>query len=136
MSASRFCFTFKKPFLENFQNMFQVRCAIWYQTLKNGVLTVGQNAVLTSQNALEQLSQKSVSVNQFLWHSNFYLMFNHSHGMYMALEWHSKREKFELFPCYKNCYINFSVLKTDDEIKVKRRIFTCKTLIYDTVCNI
>ena len=32
--------------------------------------------------------------------------------------------------CYKNCYINFSVLKADDEIKVRRRIFTLKTLIY------
>ena len=32
--------------------------------------------------------------------------------------------------CYKNCYIRFSVSKTDDEIKVQRRIFTLKTLIY------
>ena len=32
--------------------------------------------------------------------------------------------------CCKNCYINFSVLKADDEIKVRRRIFTLKTLIY------
>ena len=24
------------------------RCAIWYQTLKNGVLILGQNAILTS----------------------------------------------------------------------------------------
>ena len=29
-------------------NINVVRCAIWYQTLKNGVLKVGENAVLTS----------------------------------------------------------------------------------------
>ena len=32
--------------------------------------------------------------------------------------------------CCKNCYIDFSVLKADDEIKVRRGIFTLKTLIY------
>ena len=32
--------------------------------------------------------------------------------------------------CCKNRYINFSVLKADDEIKVRRRIFKFKTLIY------
>ena len=32
--------------------------------------------------------------------------------------------------CCKNCYISFSVLKADDEIKVRRRIFTLNTLIY------
>ena len=49
----------------------------------------------------------------------------------MACERH-KREKFELShsKCCKNCYINFSVLKADDEIKVRKRIFTLKTLIY------
>ena len=30
----------------------------------------------------------------------------------------------------KNCCINFSVLKADDETKVRTRIFTFKTLIY------
>ena len=34
-----------------------------------------------------------------------------------------------MFHCYKYCYINFSVLKADDEIKV-RRIFKFKNLIY------
>ena len=63
-----------------------MRCAFWYQTLKNGVRMVGQNAVLTNLNALERLSQKSVSLNPFAWHLNSYLTFNHSHGMYMALE--------------------------------------------------
>ena len=29
-----------------FQHLYVMRCAIWYQTLKNGVLMVGQNAVL------------------------------------------------------------------------------------------
>ena len=66
-----------------------VRCAIWYQTLKSGVLQVGQDAVLTSKNALEWLRQKSFSLNPFVWHSNSYLMFNHSHGMYMASGWHN-----------------------------------------------
>ena len=32
--------------------------------------------------------------------------------------------------CCENCYISFLVLKTDDEIKVRRRIFTFKTLFY------
>ena len=53
-------------------------CAICYQTLKNRVQMVGQNAVLTSYNAFESLSQESVSVNPFAWHSNSYLTFNHS----------------------------------------------------------
>ena len=56
-------------------------CAICYQTLKNRVQMVGQNAVLTSYNAFESLSQESVSVNRFAWHSNSYLTFNHSYGM-------------------------------------------------------
>ena len=68
-----------------------MRCAIWYQMLKNGVLTVGQNAIVTSQNALEWLGQKSVSLNPFGWHSNSYLIFNHLHVMYIALEWHANR---------------------------------------------
>ena len=38
-----------------------MRCAIWYQTLKNGLRMVGQNAALTSLNVLEWISQKSVS---------------------------------------------------------------------------
>ena len=60
---------------------------IWWQTLKNSIQMVGQNAVLTSKNALKWLSQESASVNPFVWHSNSYLIFNHLHGMYM-LEWH------------------------------------------------
>ena len=66
-----------------------MRCAIWYQTLKNGVQMVGQNVVLA----------RNIRIVQF--------------------------ER-----CCKNCYINFSVLKADDEIKVRRRIFTFKTLIH------
>ena len=57
-----------------------MRCTIWHQTL-NGVRMVGQNAVLTSYNAFEWLSQESVSLNAFAWHPNSYLTFNHSHGM-------------------------------------------------------
>ena len=81
-----------------------MRCAIWYQTLKNGVLMVGQNAILTSSNALERLSQKSVSPNPFVWHSNSYLMFNHSYGMYMALDWHANRisRKIQIVPLLQN----------------------------------
>ena len=30
----------------------------------------------------------------------------------------------------KNCYINFSLLKPDDESKIRETIFTFKTLIY------
>ena len=50
-----------------------MRSVIWYQTLKNGVGMVGQNAVLTSKNALERLSKESVSLNPFAWHSNSYI---------------------------------------------------------------
>ena len=50
---------------------------------------VGQNAVLTSQNALERVIQQNVSVNPVAWHSNSYVTFNHSHGKYMKLEWHA-----------------------------------------------
>ena len=70
----------------SFENIFVMRCAIWHQTLKNGVRMVGQNPVLTSYNALEQLSQESVSLNPLAWHSNSYLTFSHSCGMYMTLE--------------------------------------------------
>ena len=38
-------------------------------------------------NALKRLSHKGVSLNPFAWHSNFYVTFNHLHGMYMRLEW-------------------------------------------------
>ena len=105
-----------------------MRCAICYQTFKNGVPTVGQNAVLTSQNALEWLSQKSVSLDLFVWHSNSYLMFNLSHGMYMALECHTNERSRK----NSNCSITTKIatLKADDEIKVRKRIFTFKTLIY------
>ena len=66
-----------------------MRCTIWYQTLQNGVRMFGQNTVLFSQNVLERLSQKSVSLNPFPWHVNSYLTFNHSHDMYITLEWHA-----------------------------------------------
>ena len=49
--------------------------------------------------SLERLSQKSVSLNPFVWHSNSYLMFNHSHGMYMALEWHTNGVRGENSNC-------------------------------------
>ena len=64
-------------------------CAIWYQTPKNDIRMFGKNAVLTSWNALERLSQKSVSLKPFPWHSNSYLTFNHLHGMFMTLKWHA-----------------------------------------------
>ena len=55
--------------------------AIWHQMLKNGVQMVDHNAVLTSYNVFEWLSQESVSLNLFSLHSNSYLTFNLSHGM-------------------------------------------------------
>ena len=61
---------------------------------------VRQNTVLTSQNALEQLSQKSNSPYLFVQHSNSYLMFDHWHGMYMALEWHTNRVSKKNLNCY------------------------------------
>ena len=55
--------------LKTFKKSLNVmRCAIWYQTFKSGVRLVGQNAVLTSYNAFEWLSQESVSLNLFAWH--------------------------------------------------------------------
>ena len=38
---------------------------------------------------LEWLSQDSISLNPFVWHSNSYLKFNLSHGMHIALEYHT-----------------------------------------------
>ena len=29
---------------------------------------------------------RSISLNPFVWHSNFYMRFNHSHDMYITLE--------------------------------------------------
>ena len=58
-----------------------MRCAIWYQTRKKGIRMVGQNAIQTSKNAFEWLSQESVSLNPFAQHSDSYLTFNHSHGI-------------------------------------------------------
>ena len=52
----------------------------------------------------ERLSQKSVSLNPLVWHSNSYLTFNHSHGMQMTLGWHTNGisvKKFELFRSMK-----------------------------------
>ena len=117
---------------ENIKTKYVMRCAIWYQMLKNGVPTVGQNTVLTSYNALQRLSQKSVSLNPFWWHSNSYLMFKHSYGMYMALERHTNGRSRK----NSNCSIATKIatliatLKAHDEIRVRRRIFTFKTLIY------
>ena len=84
---------------------------------------------------LEWLSQGIVSLNPFVRHSNFYLTLNHSHGMDMMLEWHTngiseKNSNCSIRKCCKNCYINFSVLKADNEIKIRRRTFTLKTLVY------
>ena len=59
--------------------------AIWYQTLKNGVQMVGPNAVITSYNAFQWLSQESVSLNPFAWHLNSYLIFNRK-----ASKWHKQ----------------------------------------------
>ena len=78
-----------------------VRCAIWYKTLKNGIRMVSQNTIPTSQNALERLSQKSIYLNPFAWHSISYMTFNHSHGMYMTLEWHANRKSWK----HSNCSI-------------------------------
>ena len=39
-----------------------MRCAIWYQTFKNDVRMVGQNAILTSQNKLECLFKLSFDI--------------------------------------------------------------------------
>ena len=122
-------------FYTRLHRTYMMRCAIWHQMLKNVVLMVGQNAVLTSQNALERLSQQSFYLNLFVSHSNSYLTFNHSHDMYMTLDWyaHGISRIIQTAPfqrCCKNCYIHFSVLKADDKIKVRRRIFTFKTLVY------
>ena len=57
------------------------------------------------------------------------------HDMYMTLESHANGIRWKhsncvpFKRCSKNCYINFSALKADDEIKV-RRVFTFKTLTY------
>ena len=53
----------------------------------------------------------------------------------MTLEWHTNVRSRKIPTvlsgrCCKNCYRNFSVLKADDKIKVRGRIFTFKTLIY------
>ena len=76
-------------------------------TLKNGILMVGQNAVLTSEKALEQLIQQGVSLNLFLWHLNSYLTFDHLHGVYMGLEWHTNVVSRE----NSNCSIRKTLLK-------------------------
>ena len=44
-----------------------MRCVIWQQTLKNGVLTLAQNAILTSWNALEAfLSIRLYGIQTFI----------------------------------------------------------------------
>ena len=89
---------------------------------------VGQNAVLT---AFEWRNQESISLNPFAWHSNSYLTFNHSHGVQMTLELHvNGKIRIVPFERYcKNCYINCYIKSWRWEIKVRRRIFTFKTLI-------
>ena len=52
--------------------------------------------------------------------------------MYMTLEWYTnsisgKNLNCSFERCSKNCYINFSVLKADDEINIRKEIFTSKT---------
>ena len=52
--------------------------------------------------------------------------------MYMTLEWYTnsisgKNLNCSFERCCKNCYINFSVLKADDEINIRKEIFTLKT---------
>ena len=71
------------------------------------------------QNALEQLSQKIVSLNPFVWHSNSYVMFNLSHGMYMGLEYHTnKRSRKNLnYSIATKIATLIATLKADDEIK-------------------
>ena len=112
-----------------------MRYTIWYQTLKNGVPKVGENAVLTSWNALEWLSQKSFSLSPFVWYSNSYLMFNLSHGMYMALECHTNGRSKKNSNCFiaKKIATLITTLKADDKIKIGRRIFTFKIW---SMCNI
>ena len=73
------------------------RCPIWYQTLKDGVPMVGQNAILRT--TLERLSQESVSLNQFVWHSNSYLTCNHLRGMHLSLEWYANRISRKISNC-------------------------------------
>ena len=87
---------------------------------------VGQNAALTSQNAFERLSQKIDSLDPFAWHSNSILTFNHSHGMYMASEWHNNSKsgkKFELFHSKDvvKTATYFFLLKPDDEIRSQKK---------------
>ena len=59
-------------------------------------------------------------------------MLNLSHGMYMALEYHTNGRSRK----NSNCSIATKIatliatLKADDEVKVRRRIFAFKTLIY------
>ena len=61
--------------------------------------------------------------------SNSYLMFNFSHGMYMALECHTngRSRKNSNGSIATKITILIATLKADDEIKVRRRIFPLKT---------
>ena len=66
-------------------------------------------------------------------HSNSHLTFNHSHGRSMMLEWHANG-KIRIVPferCCKKCYIGCYIKSWRWKIKVRRKIFTFKTLIYD-----
>ena len=105
-----------RHFFHKFCTFFQVwifvmRCAILDQTLINGVRMVGQNAVLTSSNAFEWLSQESVSFNLFAWHSNSYLTFRMT---WMTCKRISRKHS-NCIICCKNYYIRFSKF----EVKVK-----------------
>ena len=78
--------------------LYVIRCMIWYQMLKNGIRMVGQNAFLTSQNVFEWLSQESIFLNPFAWHSNSHLTFNHLLNMCM-------KPFHEILKPLKNCFI-------------------------------
>ena len=85
----------RKHFLEgvfsgfkSFMKSHMMCCAILDQMPKNGIQMVSQNAVLTSYNAFEWITQESVFLNPISCYSNSYLTFNHLRGMYIALERH------------------------------------------------
>ena len=58
---------------------------------------VGQNAILTSSNMFEWLSQESVSLNPFAWHSNYYLTIRMACAQCQKDKRTHKQEKFELY---------------------------------------
>ena len=80
---------------------------------------------------LEWLSQESIFLNPFVWHSNSYLKFNLSHGMHIALEYHTNERNRKNLNCSIATEITalIATLKADNKIKGRRRILTFKTLI-------